>query len=125
MMDIRPINTEADYEWALKEIEQYFDEEPAPNSDAAARFDVLATLIEAYEAKAWPIEAPDAVEAIRHVMDERSYKQSDLAVLIGSKSRASEIMNGKRQLTMEQAWSLYKNWHIPAEALLKPVKLTT
>jgi HTH-type transcriptional regulator/antitoxin HigA len=123
-MDIRPLNTDEDYRWALQEIERYFDREPARGTDEAARFDILATLIEAYEAKAWPIEAPDALAAIRHVMDERSLKQSDLAALIGSKSRASEIMNGKRQLTMEQAWKLYKNWHIPAEALLKPTKAT-
>ncbi len=122
-MDIRPIKTEEDYEWALQEIGQYFDDAPRPNSEAEARFDVLATLIEAYEATDWPIEAPDPVEAIRHVMEVRSYKQADLAALIGSKSRASEILNGKRQLTMEQAWSLYTMWHIPAEALLKPMKI--
>jgi HTH-type transcriptional regulator/antitoxin HigA len=122
-MDVRPLNTDEDYRWALQEIEQYFDHEPPRGSPEAARFDVLATLIEAYEAKEWPIEAPDAVAAIRLVMQERSLKQSDLANLIGSKSRASEIMNGKRPLTMEQAWTLYKHWHIPAEALLKPMKM--
>jgi HTH-type transcriptional regulator/antitoxin HigA len=123
-MDIRPLNTDEDYKWALREIEAYFDREPVRGTAAAARFDVLATLIEAYESKTWPIEAPDAVEAIREVMQERDLKQSDLAILIGSKSRASEIMNGKRQLTMEQAWTLYKNWRIPAEVLLKPTKAT-
>ncbi len=123
-MDIRPLNTDDDYKWALREIEAYFDREPARGTAAAARFDVLATLIEAYESKTWPIEAPDTVEAIREVMQERNLKQSDLATLIGSKSRASEIMNGKRQLTMEQAWKLYKNWRIPAEVLLKPTKAT-
>jgi len=121
-MDVRPLNTDEDYKWALQEIEAYFDREPARGSAAAARFDVLATLIEAYESKVWPIEAPDAVDAIRHVMQERSLKQSDLAMLIGSKSRASEIMNGKRQLTREQAWKLYQNWRIPAEVLLKPTR---
>jgi HTH-type transcriptional regulator/antitoxin HigA len=123
-MDVRPLNTDADYRWALKEIEAYFDHEPARGTAAAARFDVLATLIEAYEAKEWPIDAPDAVAAIRHVMEERALKQSDLATLLGSKSRASEIMNGKRQLTMEQAWKLYRNWRIPADVLLKPTKAT-
>jgi HTH-type transcriptional regulator/antitoxin HigA len=123
-MDIRPIKTEADYDWALKEIEQYFDDEPAPNSEAAARFDVLATLIEAYEAKEWPIEPPEPVEAIKEVMVLRSYKQSDLALLIGSRSRASEIMSGKRSLTMDQAWSLHTKWGVPAEALLKPTKIS-
>ncbi|MDE8346929.1 MAG: XRE family transcriptional regulator, partial [Acidocella sp.] len=67
-MEIRPIKSEADYDWALQEIEQYFDNEPAPHSEAAARFDVLATLIEAYEDKKWPIDHPQPIEAIKYVM---------------------------------------------------------
>jgi HTH-type transcriptional regulator/antitoxin HigA len=121
MMDIRPIKTEADYDWALREIGQYFDNEPALGSKAAARFDVLTALIESYEARVWPIEAPDPIDAIREVMEHRHLKQSDFAALIGSRSRASEILSRKRQLTMEQAWKLHREWHIPAESLLRPV----
>jgi HTH-type transcriptional regulator/antitoxin HigA len=120
-MDIRPIKTEADYDWALREIEHYFEKEPALGSTAAARFDVLAALIEAYEARVWPIEAPDPVSAIIEVMETRSLTQADLAKLIGSRSRASEILHRKRGLTMEQAWKLHQEWHIPAEALLRPI----
>lgn len=119
-MDIRPIRNESDYDWALMEIAHYFEREPAPGTADAARFDVLASLIEAYEAKHWAIEAPDAVEAIQSVMAQLSLKQADLARLIGSKSRASEIMNRKRGLTMEQAYRLFREWHIPAAVLLKP-----
>jgi HTH-type transcriptional regulator / antitoxin HigA len=121
-MDIRPIKTEDDYDWALKEIEQYFEHEPALGSEDAGRFDVLSALIEAYEAKAWPIEASDPVSAIVEVMERMSYKQSDLGRLLGSRSRASEILSRQRPLTMNQAWMLHMEWHIPAEVLLRPVK---
>ncbi|MCB5945385.1 type II toxin-antitoxin system HigA family antitoxin [Acidocella sp. KAb 2-4] len=119
-MDIRSIKTEADYDWALKEIEQYFEHEPAAGTAEADRFDVLATLIDAYEAKHWHIEAPDPVSAIQEVMERQNLKQADLARLLGSRSRASEILARKRPLTMKQAWTLHEQWHIPAEVLLRP-----
>ncbi len=120
MRNIRPIRNEADYDWALKEIERYFEREPKRGTPEADRFDVLAMLISAYEAKRWPIDAPDPVEAIRSYMEMAGRRQADLAALIGSKSRASEIMNRKRPLTMEQAHKLHREWHIPAEVLLQP-----
>lgn len=117
-MDIRPIRTEADYDAALKEIGAYFEREPEPGSPEADRFDVLAALIGAYEQKHWPIAAPDAIGAIREVMAIRHYTQSDLAALLGSRSRASEILNRRRELTMEQARLLHRHWRIPAESLI-------
>jgi HTH-type transcriptional regulator / antitoxin HigA len=117
-MDIRPIRTEADYDAALKEIEQYFENEPEPGSIEADRFDVLAALIGAYEQEHWPIDAPDAVSAIREVMALKNYTQSDLANLLGSRSRASEVLSRRRQLTMQQARRLHQAWRIPAESLL-------
>ena len=122
-MNVRPIKTEADYDWALAEIAAYFEHEPAPGSPEAARFDVLAALIEAYEAQVWPIEAADPISAILEVMERKSLKQADLAKLIGSRSRASEILHRKRGLTMEQAWKLHQEWQIPAEVLLRPVEV--
>lgn len=119
-MDIRPIKSEADYDWALREIERYFDQEPEPGSQDADRFDVLASLIEGYEAKYWPIEAPDPIEAVRFRMEQAGFNQSDLARLLGSKSRASELLNRRRILTMEYAYKLHREWHIPAEVLLQP-----
>jgi HTH-type transcriptional regulator/antitoxin HigA len=118
-MDIRPIRSEADYNWALREIEHYFDKEPRRGSSAADRFDVLAALIEAYESRRWSIDPPDAVEAIRFRMEQAGLRQADLANLLGSRSRASEIMRRRRSLTLEQAWKLHRQWHIPAEALLR------
>ena len=120
-MDVRPLRAEADYDWALSEIEPYFRHPPRPETPEAARFDVLAALIESYEAKHWPIEAPDPVEAIRARMQDAGYTQADLAKLLGSRSRASEILARRRGLTMEQAWRLYRDWHIPAECLLRPI----
>ena len=122
-MDIRPIATEADYGWALAEIAQYFETTPTRGTQEAARFDVLAALIESYEAKHWPITPPDAVEAIRYRMEEDGLGQSDLAELLGSRSRASEVLSRKRALTIEQAYKLHRAWNIPAEALLRPYGL--
>jgi HTH-type transcriptional regulator/antitoxin HigA len=119
-MDIRSIKTETDYDWALKEIAWYFEHEPAPGTQEADRFDVLATLIEAYEAKRWHIEAPDPVSAIQEAMERQHLNQADLARLLGSRSRASEILARKRPLTMRQAWTLHEQWNIPADVLLRP-----
>ncbi len=122
-MDVRPIRTEADYDWALAEIARYFDAEPDPGTSEADRFDVLADLIGAYEAKHWPIEAPDPVDAIAEIMDRRGFRQTDLARVLGSRSRASELMARRRRLTMEMAYKLYRAWGIPAEALIRPYQV--
>ena len=122
-MDIHPIRTEADYEAALKDIETYFDRAPEPGSSEADRFDVLATLIEAYERERWPIDPRDPVEAIRYCMEQQGRSQSDLAVLLGSRSRASEILSRRRPLTLEMVRKLHLEWRIPAESLLQAYDL--
>lgn len=122
-MDIRPIRTEADYDWALGEITQYFALEPELGSPEADRFDVLAALIQAYEAQNWTIDAPDPVLAIRHWMDIHGYRQTDLAQIMGSRSRASELLNRKRPLTLAMAYRLHEAWKIPAEILIRPSSL--
>ena len=113
-MDIHPIRTEA----ALKDIETYLDREAEPGSSEADRFDVLATLIEAYERERWPIDPRDPVEAIRYCMEQQGRSQSDLAVLLGSRSRASEILSRRRPLTLEMVRKLHLEWRVPAESLL-------
>ena len=123
MMDIRPLRSEADYDAALSDIEQYFETEPQPGTTEADRFDLIALVIADYEAKHWPIDPPDPVEAIRYRMEQAGYRQRDLAALLGSRSRASEILSRKRPLTLEMAWRLNREWGIPAEALLKPYNL--
>ena len=89
------------------------------------RFDALAALIEAYEAHHWRIDPPDPVAAIRARMQQAGYTQADLARLLGSRSRASEILARRRGLTMEQAYRLHQEWRIPAEALLRPIRSAT
>jgi HTH-type transcriptional regulator/antitoxin HigA len=118
MFDLRPIRTEADYDAALAAIEPFFENEPEPGTREADRFDILAALIAAYENEHWRIEAPSPVDAIREVMAIRGYSQKDLSVLLGSPSRASELLNGKRPLNMEQAQKLYREWKVPAECLI-------
>jgi HTH-type transcriptional regulator/antitoxin HigA len=122
-MDVRPIRNEADYDWALAEIEQYFENEPEPGTPEADRFEVLADLIEAYEARHWPIEPADPVEVIRYRMEIGGLQTKDLAEVLGSKSRASEILNRKRAITLDMARKLHDAWGIPAEVLIRPYKL--
>jgi HTH-type transcriptional regulator / antitoxin HigA len=124
-MRIQPIRSEADYDAALQEIAAYFERAPEPGSAEADRFDVLAALIKAYEDEHWPIEAAHPLAAIRHVMRMRGYSQADLAKVLGSRSRASEVLNRKRYLTLEMAWALNKKWGIPAESLIRPYRLRT
>ena len=115
---IRPIRSEADYDAALEEIERYFENEPEPGTPEAGRFDLLALIIEDYERNRWPIEPPDTVDAIRYRMETGGYSQADLGRLLGQ--RASDILTSKRALTMRMAWKLYREWDIPAEALIAP-----
>ena len=123
MKNIRAIRTEADYDWALAEIERYFLKEPELGTPAAERFDVLAALIDAYEAKHWPIEPADPIEAIRYKMEVAGLKQADLAELLGSASRASEILNRRRALTTEMVFKISSQWRIPADSLVRPYHL--
>jgi len=122
-MDVRAIRTEADYDWALREIEQYFEKEPRRGTVEAERFDILAALIEIYENRHWPVEPADPVEAIEYRMTLSGYTSADLARLLGSRSRASEILNRRRALTMAMAHTISTEWNIPPAALLKPYSL--
>jgi HTH-type transcriptional regulator/antitoxin HigA len=120
---IRPLRSESDYDAALKEIERYFENEPKPGTPEADRFDLLALIIEDYERRRWPIEPPRPIDAIRYRMETADYSQADLGRLLGSRQRASDILTGKRPLTMRMAWRLYREWGIPAEALIAPPRV--
>ena len=85
--------------------------------------DILVTLVVAYEEKRWPIEPLDPIETIFGHMDLTDRTQADLAKLLGSRSRASEILNRKRALTVEMIHKLQSEWGIPAELLIRPYKL--
>lgn len=123
MENIRPIRNDEDLEWAISEVARYFELEPELGSADAERFDVLSTLIEAYEDKHHPIEIPDPVTAIVSHMEMRGLKQRDLAIVLGSASRASEIVNRKRMLNVDMIQRLHAQWKIPAEALIQPYHL--
>src|SRR5207248_9494897 len=117
---IRPLRSEADYDAALNEIEQYFENEPKPGTPEADRFDLLALVIEDYERKRWPIEPPDTIDAIRYRMETGGYTQADLGRLLGSRQRAPDLLTRKRPLTITMAWRPHREWGIPAEALIAP-----
>ena len=115
-MDIKSIRTEADYEAALKEIENLWGAEPGtPDSD---RFEVLFTLVEAHEDQHYEILPPDPVEAIKHYMESRGLERKDLEPFIGTSGRVSEILNHKRPLTLNMIRKLNQGLGIPAEALI-------
>ncbi|MES1148862.1 MAG: XRE family transcriptional regulator [Bradyrhizobium guangdongense] len=117
---IRPLRSESDYGAALDEIERYFENEPKPGTPDGDRFDLLALVIEDYERKHWPIDPPNAIDAIRYRMETGGYTQADLGRLLGSRQRASDILTRRRSLTMRMAWRLHREWGIPAEALIAP-----
>lgn len=120
-MELRPIKTELDYQNALKEIEQLLDVEP--NSVECDHLDILATLIEAYEQKHYPIEAPDAISAIFYYLEARGLSEHDLVDYIGTREQVTAILNKQQPLTLDNIRRLNQNLGIPAEILIKPYSL--
>lgn len=117
-MDIHPIRTDDDHAAAVREIEALWG--AAPGTPEGDRLDVLITLVDAYEARRWPLPDTDPVEAIKSSMAMEGRGQSDLAEVLGSPSRASEILRRKRGLTLPMIWELHRRWRIPADALIRP-----
>ena len=120
-MNIKPIKSEADYDKALTAIDDLMG--AAPDTPKSDKLEVLVTLVEAYEAERWTIEAPDPISAIEHVMEARSLRQKDLAALIGSQSRASEVLNRRRPLTLPMIRALSIEWNLPADVLVRKYDL--
>lgn len=115
-MDVRPIRTEEDHRAALAEIEALWN--AAPGSPEDDRLDVLATLVNAYEEERFPIAASTPVEVVKEVMNARGYTQKDLAEVLGSAPRASEILSGRREFSLQHIRALATRWRIPAGALI-------
>ena len=116
-MNIKPIKTQKDYELAMKRLETLFDaKKGTPKGD---ELEILTLLIEKYEDDNFPIELPDPVEAIKFRMEQQGLTQTDLAEVVGQKSRASEILNRKRKLSLEMIRQLHSSWHIPTEVLIQ------
>jgi HTH-type transcriptional regulator/antitoxin HigA len=117
-MEIKPIRTKADHRAALKEIEALMSARPGtPEGD---RLDVLATLVEAWEKKRYPMELPDPVEAIKFRMEQSGLVAKDLVPMIGQINRVYEVLNRKRPLTLQMIRRLHRDLGIPAESLIKP-----
>jgi HTH-type transcriptional regulator/antitoxin HigA len=115
-MNIRPIHNDDDHVAALREIERLWGAEPGtPDGDA---LDILATLVERYEEERFPIPVADPVDVLREVMEARGYTRKDLAEVLGSQSRATEILSRKRTLSVDHIRRLSRSWRVPAEALL-------
>src|SRR4030042_2800523 len=120
-MNIKPIKTETDYRLALKRLEEIFDASiGTPESDEA---DILGLMIDEYEQKHYPIEAPDPIEAIKIRMEERQLKKMELVDVIGGKSRVSEILNSKRKLTVEMIRNLAKRLNLSPGLLINDYQL--
>lgn len=121
-MDIKPIKTEADYEAALVEVERLMDVNPQLDTPEGDRLDILATLVEAYEAKHFPIDPPDPVDAIEFYLDAKGLTRKDLEPMIGNRGRVSEILSRKRGLSLNMIRRLHKELGIPAEILVREIR---
>jgi HTH-type transcriptional regulator/antitoxin HigA len=117
-LDRIAVQSEADYEAALAEIERLFD--AAPNTPENDRLDVLTTLVEAYEAQHYPIPEPDPVEAIKYYMESRGLTRADLEPYIGGRARVAAVLNRKRALSLNMIRRLHAGLGIPAEVLVRP-----
>jgi len=119
-MEIRPIHTEEDYKTVMRKVSDFFENEPEPGSPEGDHFEVLLTLIEAYESKHFPVELPDPVEAIKFRMEQSGLTPKDLVPMIGRLNRVYEVLNRKRSLTLAMIWKLHNGLGIPAESLIRP-----
>ncbi len=117
MMKPKVIKNETEYETTLARIDELMDAEPG--SEEFDELELLAMLVDTYENEAHPIELPDPIEAIRFRMDQAGLKQKDLVPVIGSRSKVSEVMSGKRTLSLSMMRNLYRELEIPAEVLLQ------
>ena len=116
-MKLKPIKTENDYHQALERLEKIFDANPG--TQEGDELEILGILIENYENEFFPIALPDPIEAIKFRMEQLNYSQNDLAEVIGLKSRASEILNKKRKLSLEMIRKLNEKLNIPSEVLIQ------
>lgn len=116
-MDIKPIRTKTDYRDALKQIESLMMAKS--NSPEGDRLDVLTTLVEAYERAHFPMDLPDAVDAIKFRMEQSGLTVKDLEPVIGRKNRVYEVLTRRRTLTLRMIEGLHTKFGIPAESLLK------
>ena len=123
-MEIRPIRTDKDHRAALSEIEKLWGASSGtPEGD---KLDILVTLVETYEERRWPLRSRrrfDPVDALRYAIDELGHTQAELADILGSRSRASEVLARRRPLTLEMIQKINASWKIPADLPVQPYRL--
>jgi len=120
MRDLKPIRTEKDYEEALAEAEELWGARTGtPKGD---RVDVLATLMEAYEAEHYPMDPPDPIEAIKFRMEQQELTRKDLEKILGTRTRVSEVLNRKRGLSINMIRALHKKLGISADVLIRSIR---
>jgi HTH-type transcriptional regulator/antitoxin HigA len=117
-MTIKPIKTKKEYQHAMERLEVLFDSRKG--TEEGDELEVLSILIEKYEDEQFPIGLPDPIEAIKFRMEQLGYNQVDLAKVVGLKSRASEILNKKRKLSLDMIRQLHDKLHIPTDVLIQP-----
>ncbi|HEX8048949.1 type II toxin-antitoxin system HigA family antitoxin [Rhizobium sp.] len=115
---VRTLQNEDEYEAALKAVRPYFDNEPEADTLDAAHFDALVLLIEEYEAKHYSIPRVSPVDVIKSVMTANHYTRADLIEIVGSKARAADLLNGRREINLDQIRKISRAWGIPAGALV-------
>src|ERR1700745_1103009 len=116
--EVKPIRTKRDYDGALKEIERLWGAKAGtPDGD---RLDVLATLIDAYEAEHYPMDPPDPIEAIKFRMEQQGLSRRDLEKIIGTRTRIAEVLNRKRGLSIAMIRRLHAGLATSAEVLIRP-----
>ena len=123
-MDIRPIRTDEDHRAALMEIETCWG--ALEGTEAADKLEILVTLVETYEAKRWPFSSDkdfDPIDVLNHAIEEFGHSQTELAKLLGSRSRASEVLTRRRALTVDMIHKIGQAWKIPADLLVRPYRL--
>jgi HTH-type transcriptional regulator/antitoxin HigA len=119
-MDIKPIRDEADYERALRRVEELWD---SPKGSAESdELDVVTTLIEAYEREHYPIDLPNPIEAIKFRLEQKGKDNRALIGVIGQRTRVYEVMRGKRPLSLNMIRRLHEKFDIPAEVLIQPTR---
>ena len=116
-MKLKLLKTKKDYQAALDRLEIIFDAKPGTSQ--GDELEVLGILIDKYEQEHYPIDFPDPIEAIKFRMEQLGYNQSDLANVVGLKSRASEILNKKRKLTLDMIRNLHSTLNIPTDVLIQ------
>jgi HTH-type transcriptional regulator/antitoxin HigA len=121
-MEIHPIRNDHDHAAAIREIAKLWG--AATGTEEGDKLDILATLVEKYEETRWPsVDVSDPVDLLNYAIEELGHSQAELAELLGSRSRASELLNRRRPLTVEMIHKISEAWKIPADLLVKPIRL--